>query len=44
MVSIQRETAMKTNYAPKQTTTLGNTVQINNMDIYYEENILIHRK
>lgn len=28
---------MKTNYAPKQTTAPGHTVQINNMEIYYEE-------
>lgn len=28
---------MKTKYAPKQTTTLGHTVQIDNIEIYYEE-------
>lgn len=28
---------MKTPYAPKQTTTRGHTVQIDNMEIYYEE-------
>ena len=28
---------MKTTYAPKQTTTRGHVVQINNMEIYYEE-------
>jgi len=28
---------MKTTYAPKQTNTIGHTVQINNIDMYYEE-------
>ncbi|WP_028981432.1 alpha/beta fold hydrolase [Sporocytophaga myxococcoides] len=28
---------MKTKYAPKQTTTSGHTVQINNIEMYYEE-------
>ena len=28
---------MKSKYAPKQTTTCGHTVQINNIEMYYEE-------
>lgn len=34
---LKRETCMKFTYAPKQTTIRENTLQINNIEMYYEE-------